>query len=103
MLFFQKTRLYRQKRERRLANSSNERVKINEKETFRLLSLNKPAIPTEKPALSDFIFTLKFNINYKENGENDNKIKKIEKNENIIRKIIQFKELNVNTQLSGPT
>jgi hypothetical protein len=61
---------------------------MNEKETFRLFSSNKPAAPIKKPALPDFIFTLKFNVGYKENGKNDNKVKKIEKNENIIRKMI---------------
>jgi hypothetical protein len=61
---------------------------MNERETSRLFSPDKLAIPIKKFALPDFIFTLKFNMGYKENGENNNKIKKIEKNENITRKII---------------
>jgi hypothetical protein len=88
MLFFQKTRLRRQKRERRFTNFSNEGVRINERETSRLPSLNKPVVPTEEPALSDFVFTLKLNVGYKENGKNNNKIEKIEEDEDIIRKII---------------
>jgi hypothetical protein len=61
---------------------------MNERETFRLFSLNKPVIPIKKSALPDFIFILKFNINYKENGKNDDEMEKIEKDEDIIRKII---------------
>jgi hypothetical protein len=88
MLFFQKTRFRRQKRERRFTNLSDEEIKINERETSRLPSLNKSVAPIKKPALSDFIFTLKLNMGYKENGKNNNKVKKIEENEDIIRKII---------------
>jgi hypothetical protein len=61
---------------------------MNERKTSRLPSLNKLAAPIKKLALSDFIFTLKLNVGYKENGENNNKIKKIEEDEDIIRKII---------------
>jgi len=88
VLFFQKTRLRRQKRERRLTNPSDEKIKINERETSRSPSLDKPVTPTEKPALPDFIFTLKLNVGYKKNGENNNKVEEIEEDENIIRKII---------------
>ena len=41
-----------------------------------------------KLALPDFIFTLKFNVDYKKNEKDNNKVKKIEEDENIIRKII---------------
>jgi hypothetical protein len=61
---------------------------MNERKISRLLSLDKPVIPIKKLALPDFIFTLKFNIGYKKNGKNNNKVKEIEKNENIIRKMI---------------
>jgi hypothetical protein len=61
---------------------------MNEKKTFRSPSPDKPVIPIEKPALPDFVFTLKLNMGYKENGKDNDKVKKIEKNENIIRKMI---------------
>jgi hypothetical protein len=88
MLFFQKTRFRRQRRERRFINSSDEEIKMNERKTFRLPSPDKPAAPIKKPALPDFIFTLKLNMGYKKNGENDNEIEEIEEDEDIIRKMI---------------
>ena len=103
VLSFQETRLRRQRRGRRPADPSDEGVRTNERETSRSPSPDKPAAPTEEPALPDFVSTLKLNVGYKENGEDDDEVEEIEEDEDIIRKMIQLRELSANTQLSGPT